>query len=62
MTRERHHESSHRRRVGTQKVIVQTFWWPVQWKQVEDYVRSGEECQFRATVHYANELHPMFGP
>lgn len=59
--RELHDESGHRGRVGTQKKISQRFWWQGLSKQVEDYVRSCEQCQLRATARYPDELHPTFG-
>lgn len=59
--RELHDGSGHQERVGAKKEIYQRYWWPGLSKQVEDYIRSCEKCQLRATPRYLNKLRPIFG-
>ncbi|GBG77846.1 hypothetical protein CBR_g25777 [Chara braunii] len=50
----------HRGIKGTYEKIRRLYWWDGQYKDVERYLMTCEECQKRALVKYKDPLHPSY--
>jgi len=56
--RQLHDESGHRGTKGTYEKTALWYWWKGLYRDVEQWVKSCEECQKRATIRATEELHP----
>ena len=52
-----HDESRHRGRQGTYSKVALHYWWPHQYRDVENFIKTCEQCQKRQPNQVDEELH-----